>query len=183
MGLGNRRFVVLGVSAIGVALALSGCSATGTEQDVGAVTVGQQALTLKSSGPASTTTGWSSAATCPDEVKQGILSSVPAGTPLTTLDAAKTDGIPNDPGVTSGDVPSCAYSLVISGQRVDELLFIGMGASYQTAIVSKLVADGFTAGASASTSSGSSQTFSMGMKRVVTETLQAGPLSVFAVIG
>ena len=151
--------------------------------DPTAVAIGQEARVLTSPGSASPTTGWSSDTTCPDATRQGILSSVPAGSTLANLDAASTTGVVAEPTVTEGDVPSCAYAMTVSGQTVDAVIFIGMGKSYQTPIIAKLVADGFAPGATSTLSLGTVQLYTRGITRVVVENLQEGDLSVFAVIG
>jgi hypothetical protein len=114
-----------------------------------------------------------------------MASTVPAGGSLTTLDAGSISGVPADPGVTAGDVPSCAFALMASasGRTVDEVIFIGMADSYQSAIVAKLEADGFVAGAATPVTLGTQQTFTNGTSRVAIAKFNADGLSIFAVIG
>jgi hypothetical protein len=185
--LGNRRFVVVAALSIGIAFALSGCSAVGslTGWDATAVTMGQQALTSTSSGASSSTTGWSSEATCPYSMEDGMASTLPVGGSVTTLIPASITGVPADPGLTAGDVPSCAFGLRASGSSptVDEVIFIGMVDSYQLAIVERLEDDGFVAGATSTVTLGTEQTFTKGTSRVAIARFNTDDLSVFAVIG
>jgi hypothetical protein len=107
---------------------------------------------------------------------------------MSTLDPASTTGVPSDPELTAGDIPSCAYSVQLSGREVDVLVFIGMSGSYESTIVDGLATDGFTAGASAPLSQGSAvtgteQAFSNGISRIAVEKLVINGTNLLAVVG
>ncbi|HEY5319904.1 MAG TPA: hypothetical protein VIJ76_03415, partial [Galbitalea sp.] len=84
--LGNRRFVLISVVGVGLALAMSGCSLTGSANvtDDAAVSLGQQALSFS---PPDSSSGTSSglATSCPDSLKQALFAGLPSADVLTTL--------------------------------------------------------------------------------------------------
>lgn len=174
-------------------LALSGCSvATSTTfggvSDAAAVKLGELAAGATSSGastasPSDGTSGWSSTIGCPDTFRQGLLSSTPAGTTLTRLDVSTTTGVISDPSLFAGDIPNCAYEINESGHLVDAVVFVGMPASYQNAIVATLAADGFTAGATSPDGNGTLQLFSNSSARIAIERLTEGNVSFFGITG
>jgi hypothetical protein len=179
--LGNRRFVV--VVALGALLisTLSGCSAVSspTASEATAVAIGEQALVFTPPPM----TGWSSAVTCPNSLEDGMLAGLPAGGTVTALDAATITGVPGDPQLTAGDTPSCAYTLTASGRTVTEVIFVGMGESYQATIVARLVAAGFAVTSTITIALGTEQVYSNGTAGVGIEKLQADGISVFGVVG
>jgi hypothetical protein len=188
----SRRWI--GVAVVGgiLALGLSGCSAVGsftTSSDGSidaAVTIGEQAVgATVSTAPSSAAgaTGWNSSVSCPDTFRDGLLTTAPAGTTATPLDAAATTGIVGDPGVSAGDRPTCAYAVSIQGRTIDALAFLGMGTSYQSAIISKLQSDGFTAGKTEPEAGGTLQEFTKGTTTVGVEKLTILGQPMFGLIG
>jgi hypothetical protein len=187
------------VAVLGAALAvaLAGCSTAGSvtagsptvgtgAMDTAAVTIGAQAVGATPSAtpsPSSTTTGWSSAVTCPDSFRQGVLASAPAGTTLTALDASTTTGVSIDQELFNGDTPNCAYALAESGHQVDAVVFIGMPESYQAPIVAKLEADGFVGATPIAETGGTAQIFSDADSRIAVERLSEDGISFFMLIG
>jgi hypothetical protein len=184
----------LAVLCATLTLALAGCSVATSSSglygasEAGAIAVGAKAAgtatTGSSSGSASQgTSGWVSTIACPDTFRQGLLSTAPAGTTATALDPTKVDGVESDPELFVGDIPNCAYLVTISGRTVDAIAFVGMPASYQSAIIAKLQADGFVGAAPTAASGGQLQIFSSTTSRVAVETLTYDGQSFFGLTG
>ncbi len=187
-----RRLVWTGFVAAAAIAALAGCSGISTSgsasiSDPEVVALGAEAAgvtsTPSSGSSSSPTAGWSSTLGCPDTFREGLLSSTPAGTTATQLDASTTTGVPSSPGLFTGDVPNCAYALTISGRVIDSVAFVGMPASYQDAITTKLTERGFVAGAATPDGGGTLQLYSNGVSRIAIEKLTLDGVSFLGITG
>jgi hypothetical protein len=180
--LGNRGRAIGALIFVALGATLAGCSASDSSVMAAAsgTSIGQQALAFTLSG---SSTGWSSSASCPDALKQGILSGAQAGTTVVEVDAGSLSGVPADPDLTSGDIVSCAFQINVSSQTADLLVFMNMGLTYQSAIVSKLQADGFLAEAATTNSTGSVQKFDNGTAHIAIQKASHDGTTAFTVIG
>jgi hypothetical protein len=173
---------VLALGAV-VAGGLSGCSATsGSLSAASGIAIGQQAIGFTSSDSTSST-GWSSDLGCPDGFKEGFTSSLPAGSTVVTLDPESQSGVLADPSVTAGDIPNCALKLETSQASITALVFLNMDQTHQSAIISKLEADGFVGAAVEATTDGTQQEFDKGAVLVEIGKINADGVSAFAVMG
>jgi hypothetical protein len=169
-----------------VALALSGCSASGSASISAdsAKAVGLAALSFKSSGSTSgATTGWTSTDQCPSNLQAELLADLPAGSTVTPVDAAFVNGPLVDPALTTGDTPSCVFSIHTSGRLIDELYFIGMADTYSSAIVKKLPSDGFVASTPVAVTDGTRQDFVDGVQKIVVSRVTSGTTPIVIVVG
>jgi hypothetical protein len=184
--MGNRRFIMLGGLAIGLALALSGCSVSASTyaSDPAAVAIGAQAVGFASSDSTSgSTEGWISPQPCSTSLQNNIEAGAPAGLTLTLLDPLNVSGPLSDPNLTKGDVATCAFHAASTTELENQEFFVGMPQSYVSKYAAKLVADGFLAGSTISETQtpGTQQTFTKGLDKVaiVYSSNEPGLLAIF----
>jgi hypothetical protein len=179
---GNRVVAAVAASVVVGAL-LAGCSGAGDPLETSAVAIGQQAISPNAPTPTPTPiTGWSGSIACPAELLQAEKAALPAGASLSVLNPATVNGVPADPNLLAGFVPSCAYQLREAGRVGDEVLFVDMTDSYASVIAERLESDGFSSGAVVSVTDGTKQEFIKGTSLVEIEHLSADGLPVIVVL-